>query len=182
MPRKTVPSFRRPERLPVKVGESMDHAGHIAVFRREVVDTAPAADALVLPNWTEAHWDKILTRARPLPVRASQVVIQRGLVDRTLFFVVSGSFEVGITQVDGVSISPLARITAGSVIGEQSFFDGLPRSANVWAISDGELLTLDFEDFNRFAREEPALARDLLFALARVLSVRLRNTTFRVRR
>ena len=28
----------------------------------------------------------------------------------------------------------------------------------------------------------PALARDLVLALARVLSVRLRNTTFRVRR
>jgi len=38
------------------------------------------------------------------------------------------------------------------------------------------------KDFQRFAREEPALSRDLVIALARVLSVRLRNTTFRVRR
>jgi len=71
---------------------------------------------------------------------------------------------------------------AGSVVGEQSFFDGQPRSANVWGVSDGELLQLELEDFRRFGYEEPELTRDLLFALARVLSARLRNTTMRVRR
>lgn len=159
----------------------MDRAGHIGVFRGAGSDPH-AHDVLILPGWSEADWDKVLSRARPYPVRVSEVVIHRDSTDRSISFVASGSFEVGISQVDGVSISPLARIGAGSVIGEQSFFDGMPRSANVWAVADGELLALDFDDFNRFGREEPALARDLLFALARVLSVRLRNTTFRVRR
>ena len=44
------------------------------------------------------------------------------------------------------------------------------------------LLRLEHDDFIRFGQQEPALARDLLFALARVLSSRLRSTTFRVRR
>jgi len=160
----------------------MDRAGHIAVFRAADGENPRAEDALQLPRWSDGDWDKVLSRARTCPVRASEVVIRRDATDRSIAFVTAGSFEVGISQVDGVSMSPLARIGAGSVIGEQSFFDGMPRSANVWAVSDGELLTLDFEDFNRFGREEPALARDLLFALARVLSVRLRNTTYRVRR
>lgn len=160
----------------------MDRGDHIALFRRLESAAPPADDVLLLPGWGEADWDKLLSRTRTVPVRASEVVIQRDAVDRTISFVAFGFFEVGISQVDGVSISPLARIGAGSVIGEQSFFDGMPRSANVWAVAEGELLSLDFEDFNRFGREEPALARDLLFALARVLSVRLRNTTFRVRR
>jgi CRP-like cAMP-binding protein len=110
------------------------------------------------------------------------MIIQRSATDRALYFVVAGSLEVGITQVDGISISPLARINAGSVVGEQSFFDGQPRSANVWGVSDGELLQLGLEDFRHFGLEEPELARDLLFALARVLSARLRNTTMRIRR
>ena len=160
----------------------MNRAGHIEVFRRNKLDAPAATDALALPDWSDADWDKLLGRTRTQPVRASEVVILRDARDRALGFVASGLFEVGITQVDGVSISPLARIGGGSVIGEQSFFDGYPRSANVWAVSEGELLILEFEDFNRFSREQPALARDLLFALARVLSVRLRNTTFRVRK
>jgi len=160
----------------------MDRMGHLQVFLRGKSDAQPPDDVLLLPEWSEADWARLLDCTRIQPVRASEVVIQRGATDRTLGFVAAGSFDVGITQVDGVSISPLARIGAGSVIGEQSFFDGQSRSANVWAVTEGELLSLDFGEFNRFAREEPALARDLLFALARVLSVRLRNTTFRVRR
>ena len=120
------------------------------------------------------------TKARPF--RTSEVVIQRGAIDRAMHFVVSGVLEVGVTQVDGVSIAPLAKITAGGVVGEQSFFDGQPRSTNVYAIADGELLRLEYAEFVRFSEVEVKLARDLLFALARVLSSRLRNTTFRVRR
>ena len=159
----------------------MNHADHIAVFRG--AQSAPAAgDWLLLPEWSDADWNKLFCCTRPQPFRAGEMLIQRGATDRVLYFVVAGSLDVGITQVDGVSILPLAKIGAGSVVGEQSFFDGQPRSANVWAVSDGQLLRLDFEDFNRFGRDEPALARDLLFALARVLSARLRNTTYRVRR
>ena len=160
----------------------MNRTDHIAVFKVSEDGTRPAHDRLLLPEWTHADWNKLFNRTRPQPYRNSEVVIKRGDVDRSLFFVMSGSLEVGITQVDGVSIAPLAKITAGSIIGEQSFFDGQPRSANVWGVSDGELLRLDFEDFDRFTREELVLGRDLVFALARVMSSRLRNTTVRVRR
>jgi CRP-like cAMP-binding protein len=68
------------------------------------------------------------------------------------------------------------------VIGEQSFFDGQPRSANVWTVTDGELLCLTQEKFQRLSEAEPKLVHDLLFALARILSLRLRNTSLRVRR
>lgn len=160
----------------------MNRADHIALFKGVASGTLPAVDPLHLPEWSDADWSKLLDCTRPRPYRASEVVIQRSALDRALYFVVAGTLEVGITSVDGVSISPLAKINSGSVIGEQSFFDGQPRSANVWGVSDGELLRLELEDFHRFGRAEPALARDLLFALARVLSTRLRNTTMRVRR
>lgn len=160
----------------------MNRADHIAVFKVAEDGARPAHDRLLLPEWTHGDWNKLFNRTRPQPYRASEVVIKRGDPDRSLFFVMSGSLEVGITQVDGVSLAPLAKITAGSIIGEQSFFDSQPRSANVWGVSDGELLRLDFDDFDRFAREELVLGRDLVFAAARVLSSRLRNTTVRVRR
>ena len=159
----------------------MNHADHIAVFRRAPSAPAPG-DWLLLPGWSDADWNKLLDCARPQPFRASEVVIQRGATDRALYFVVAGSLDVGITQVDGVSILPLAKIGAGSVVGEQSFFDGQPRSANVWAVTDGELLRLTQEKFHELFAAEPTLVRDLLFALGRILSLRLRNTSIRVRR
>ena len=160
----------------------MTRADHITVFRGAAGSAPFASDDLVLREWREADWNRLFDHTQIRCYRASEVIIQRSAADRALYLVAAGSLEVGISQVDGVSISPLARIHAGSVVGEQSFFDGLPRSANVWGVSDGELLRLDLEDFQRFGTAEPGLARDLLFALARVLSSRLRNTTARVRR
>ncbi len=151
-----------------------------AVFAR--ADSGRAPDALALPHWGEEQWQKLLAQTSPRQFRASEVVIQRNATDRVVYLVAAGSLEVGVTQVDGVSMTSLARISAGSIIGEQSFFDGQPRSASVWAVADGTLLLLPFDEFLRFGEAEPALARDFVFAMARVLSIRLRNTSFRLRR
>jgi len=159
----------------------MNGAEWAAVFARVAPERA-TPDVLALPHWDDAHWGKLLQFTAPRHFRTSEVVIQRSAADRTLYLVAAGSLEVGVTHVDGVSMTSLARISAGSILGEQSFFDGQPRSANVWAVTDGTLLLLPFDDFTRFGESEPALARDFLFAMARVLSIRLRNTSFRLRR
>lgn len=159
----------------------MSGAEWAAVFRGVEPDRA-SPDVLALPHWEDAHWERLLQFTAPRPFRATEVVIQRAAADRTLYLVAAGSLEVGVTHVDGVSMTSLARINAGSILGEQSFFDGQPRSANVWAVTDGTLLLLPFDAFSRFGEAEPALARDFLFAMARVLSIRLRNTSFRLRR
>jgi CRP/FNR family cyclic AMP-dependent transcriptional regulator len=159
----------------------MSGVDHVAVFRRERPGAGDSNnDALRLP-WDEEVWKKLLARTEPQRFRAGDIVIQRGAMDRTLYFVVAGALEVGVYRAGSEGTAPIARIGVGSVIGEQSFFDGQPRSTNVWAVSDGELLRITPEAFDAFGQQEPALARDLLFALGRILSVRLRNTTFRSR-
>ena len=162
---------------------AMNGALYASVFVRESGTQAKCApDALLLPGWRIDDWRKLLARTTVVPFRTSDVVIQRGSPERSLFFVAAGTLEVGVTTFDGVSISQLARIGPPSVIGEQSFFDAEPRSANVWAMTDGALLRWELDAYRRFGAEEPALARDVTFAVARVLSSRLRMTTIRVRR
>ena len=160
----------------------MNGAAYASVFVQEGKRPAGASAALELPDWRIDDWRKLLAATSVKAVRTSDVVIQRGLPERDLYFVARGVFEVGVTTFDGISVASLARIGPGSVLGEQSFFDGEPRSANVWAITDGTLLRWEFEVFERFAAAEPKLARELAFAVARVLSKRLRMTTIRVRR
>ena len=155
---------------------------YVAVFNRSREEQAHNGDDLQLPHWSEEDWRTLFAVTSGRSFKASEVVIQRGVADRALYFVAAGSLEVGVTYMDGVSISPIAKISAGSVIGEQSFFDGQPRSANVWAVTDGELLCLTGDQFRVLSENQPGLARDLLFALGRVLSLRLRNTTVRIRR
>ncbi len=159
----------------------MSSAEWVAVFMRAGPgNTSP--DVLELPHWGAAQWQTLLAQTNPRSFHSRELIIQRDATDRAVYLVAAGSLEVGVTQVDGVSMTSLARIGAGSLIGEQSFFDGQPRSANVWAVAEGTLLQLPFDVFMRFGEAEPALARDFVFAMARVLSIRLRKTSFRLRR
>jgi CRP-like cAMP-binding protein len=74
----------------------------------------------------------------------------------------------------------LTRIGPGSVLGEQSFFDANPRSATVWAVVDSEVAAMTPEQHAAFAAANPKLGRELLFALGRILAMRLRRTTAKV--
>jgi CRP-like cAMP-binding protein len=160
----------------------MNGAAYAAAFVQEGRQAAPGSDTLLLPDWRIDDWRKLLAGTTVRPFRTSDVVIQRGAQERVLYFIASGMLEVGVTTFDGVSVCQLARIGPVSVIGEQSFFDSQPRSANVWALTDGTLLRWQYEQFKRFGAQEPHLARDVIFAVGRVLSTRLRMTTIRVRR
>src|SRR6476660_1852282 len=143
----------------------MNGAAYAAVFVQEGKCAAPGSDTLLLPEWRIDDWRKLLAGTTVKPFRASDVVIQRGVEERVLYFLAAGTLEVGVTTFDGVSISQLARIGPVSVIGEQSFFDAQPRSANVWAVTSGTLLRLELPQFEAFGAQEPQLARDLLFAV-----------------
>ncbi len=154
---------------------------YLSIFRRSADDPADAKGGiLLLPDWSDQDWQKLFAATTPRSFKASEFIIQRNVNDRSLYLVAAGSLEVGVTYIDGVTISPLAKIGPGSVVGEQGFFDGQPRSANVFAVTSGELLCLTHENFRRLREAEPMLVCDLLFALARILSLRLRHTTFRV--
>lgn len=159
----------------------MNAPDYVDVFmHKRGTSTALGENALQVPHWTAGEWEKLLARTTPQPFRAGEVVIQQGALDRSLFFVASGTLDVATTGPGGVE--PLAQIGPGSVVGEQAFFDGQPRSANVTGASDGVLLRIGFHEFEKFGKEEQALSRDLLNALARVLSTRLRSLSSRVRR
>jgi CRP-like cAMP-binding protein len=140
------------------------------------------SDRLVLPGWGVTDWRKLFEGTTVCPFRSSEVVIQRDAAGRAVFFVAAGTLEVGVTMIDGLSVASLAQIGPYSVIGEQSFFDGRPRSANVWGVTEGTLLRWELDAARRFGEAEPALARDVFFALGRVLSSRLRMTSIRIRR
>lgn len=159
----------------------MSTLDYVDVFmHKKESGAAPGGDVLQVPHWTASEWGKLLSRTTPQPFRAGEVVIQQGALDRSLFFVASGTLDVAVTGPSGVE--PLAHVGPGSVIGEQAFFDGQPRSANVAGLTDGVLLRIGFREFEMFGKEEQALSRDLLNALARILSTRLRSVSSRIRR
>jgi CRP-like cAMP-binding protein len=141
-----------------------------------------AGEGLVfLAHATPDDWAKLIDHTEARRFAAGDVVVREGSSAQELYIVTRGSLEVLVEGDKAGELRKIASIEPGSVFGEQSFVDGKPRSANVRAVSDGEIRSLTLAAFEVLAAKEPALARMILFDLARILSIRLRQTTGRVR-
>lgn len=139
-------------------------------------------DTLYLPDWSLDDWRRLFAHARPVSVAAGDVLIRHGERDRALYFVTRGALEVTAGAGRHDALGTMTREHPGSVIGEISLFDGLPRTASVWAVKPAELLRLDLDGLQSFAREQPQRAHELLFGLGRVLALRLRRGEARQQR
>ena len=87
------------------------------------------------------------------------------------FFVIHGSVKVTRLSKDGREVI-LAILSEGEFFGEMSLLDGDARSANVIALEDTKVFTLNRQDFLNVIKENPLIAIELL----KVLGQRLRKS------
>jgi CRP/FNR family transcriptional regulator, cyclic AMP receptor protein len=153
--------------LPAQVSPSA-----IAKFRA-------APEACVPSHWTDEDCFELFrfTSVRTIP--AGEALIRHGEPDRTLYFVLGGELEIILPSGDAFSMGRVAEVGPGSVLGELAFFDGGPRSAGAWAVRACEVAAMPPDQYAAFERSHPDLARDLLFALGRILAIRLRRANSR---
>jgi len=138
-------------------------------------ESQPAEELVFLPGWDDTKWQKLLQHTEMRRFQAGEAVIRYGETDRALYIIVSGRLDVLIPRGQTGKMRHTQTREAGAVIGEQAFLDGKPRSATLRAATDGELLSISHDAFQVFAAHQPELARDILFELARTLSVKLRQ-------
>jgi CRP-like cAMP-binding protein len=135
-----------------------------------------ADDLTFLGDCSEDEWDKVVAQTQRRRFRAGETIVAEGDADRALYIVADGTLEARVRQHKGAR-TRVTTISKGSVFGEQAFLDGKPRSANVVAVTDGELLVLTLDSLKTLVGWEPKLATQILFDLGRILSLRLRQTT-----
>lgn len=162
--------------MPAESISSEDLESAIARFRAGGSLATPG-DALLLPGWRDADWRELFRFTSIRSVLAGEALIRRGEPDRTLYFVLRGELEVIAHSSDALTMGRVAVVGAGSLLGELAFFDGGPRSAGVWAVVDCKVAAMTPDQYAAFERSNPALARDLCFALGRILAGRVRSTT-----
>jgi CRP-like cAMP-binding protein len=112
----------------------------------------------------EQDWALLLDHAETMLFRPGEVVLTAGRLDRALYIL-----------VDGWLRAPSGVIHPITTLGEAAFLDGAARTVTVEAMTDGELLRLSYEGFEALAARNPALGRDILLDLGRILSARLRQ-------
>jgi len=139
-------------------------------------------DLVFLSQWDEDKWSRFLGYVTRLRFEPGDVVISIGDTDRSVYIITEGSLEILIPQKGSQRLQRTQVRHDGSVIGEQAFIDAKPRSATVRAVTKGEMLRLDVTTFEVLAAREPEMARAILFEIARILSVKLRQANLFISR
>jgi CRP-like cAMP-binding protein len=129
----------------------------------------PAAQGTgFLADVGEAAWDTLLSRMQARHLRAGEIVLSEGELDRALYLLTAGRVEITSSR------EPAITLAAPATFNEVSFLDGGPSAISVRAGYDGELLRLSYDGFESLAAREPELARTILLDLGRILAARLR--------
>jgi len=130
-----------------------------------------SSELALLAGRPRSDWAKVLAHTETRRFSRDETIIAAGETDRALYLLTEGTLGVRL-QADAEKT--FKAIDAPSVVGEVAFLDGGPRSATLFAISDGELLRLRMESFETLSAREPELGRAILFDLARIVTQRLR--------
>jgi CRP-like cAMP-binding protein len=107
------------------------------------------------------------------------VVVKEGSESDCLYILVSGALEV-LRSSEGDPVILATMTKAGSFFGEMSLVDIMPRSADILAISDSEVLPFPKRELAGFFVQSPRVQMTMILNISRNLSLRLRTADARI--
>lgn len=127
---------------------------------------------------TAQQWEAMAPFLQPFTLAPSQMLIAQGSMDRTLYFLESGSLSVHFE--DEAGRVHLAIVNAGNAVGEGGFFSQMPRNATVQAVGECKLWNLTYLRFVDMSQKLPRVALALAMALGAIISKRMTDRRKRV--
>lgn len=124
----------------------------------------------VFSGLTEEEVRAVIRKAALLDVAAGDRITRQGRMDTEMYVALKGLFEARLKSGDK-TIS-LGLVGRGEIIGESGFF-GLPRRADVVAVTDGQVLVLSDTLLEKLQRSRAPVYVKFMRNLWRVLSDRL---------
>ncbi|WP_246845927.1 Crp/Fnr family transcriptional regulator [Bdellovibrio sp. ZAP7] len=103
---------------------------------------------------------KDLSVAEAKKIAKDNYLFREGDPADAMYIIKSGLLAV--TKTKGQSEVSLAEISPGSMVGEMGLFDNKPRSANVKAIKETEVIALPYESLNKQLDQLPVWVRAIL--------------------
>ena len=108
--------------------------------------------------------EQLLADARPVVLERGQVLFRQGDDGDGCYWLETGTLKVTVASSAGEE-RIFAVLGPGSIVGEFSVMDGLPRSATVVAMGPASLLFLARADFQESLRENPSIYHFLVSTL-----------------
>ena len=125
----------------------------------------------------------IANEAEFLEYDKNEVLFAEGSVGRDLFIVIKGAVGIYNTVPGGEAEErkEFHVLRAGEVIGELSYVDGAPRSAEARTKEESILLQIPAEALDRLCEEKPVLGYRIMSNLANIITDRIRTTNLELR-
>jgi glutaminase len=168
------------------VDEALEHCENSLIV--EVDPTALAKDKLVplsemdiFRRLTPEQIGKLQEYITQVDYASGDRIVREGEAADRLYMLASGTAVVNVALFDSKRIARRAAFGPGVAFGEFALFDGGTRVADVVAETPATCYELKFENMAKLEALDPALYNQILFALGRLLSDRLRRLTNEVR-
>lgn len=126
----------------------------------------------ILAAMTDAQLERFASFVKVEKVPQWTVIVHQGDPGDSMYFILVGELRVRINVTDRETI--LATLSPGDFFGDISLLDKGPRSADVVANQDSEVVRISAEDLDMLANDAPDLAAAFLKGLGRTLTARIR--------
>ena len=164
-------SLGQPAALAPEVEETTERAPLVSIMDGfEVIKDTPLFRELSLDEAREFY-----DRADRRKLAGGDVLIEQDQPGQGLLVIKSGAAKV--LKVTAQGTTELARLGAGSPIGEMSLFDASPTSARVVAEGEVEVFVLPRQRFEELVRSSDQLALKIYRVFIQILSERLRKAS-----
>ena len=97
--------------------------------------------------------------------KKGSIILGRGDATNYLFVLISGQVNAYVEEENRRII--VNTISQGETFGELAMFSGEPRSANILALQDCEVLVLQQDDIYRYLPESPEFCKNIILLLAK---------------
>jgi len=154
--------------------DSLELIGDGETFRDKLC--AMIEHAPMFGDFTRQEITSVAQYLRAYAAKKGAVIFREGEKGTFMCVVLEGRVDV-LKQTPGHDRKKVAVVRPGKSMGEMSLLDDLPYSATAQASEDTTLLMLTKLNFEKLAQEQPVLCNLLLRQLARLMSLRLRQTT-----
>lgn len=137
------------------------------------------ADSPLLLGLMEQEAESLFAVADRRTYKAGDLVVREGAPSDCLYILANGALEVvRLSEGDPVILATLTK--SGSFFGEMSLVDIMPRSADIRAKSDAEVLAFPKRELATFFNQSPRAQMTMILNIARNLSFRLRDADARI--
>jgi len=138
----------------------------------QAIQSLNAEDAFRV-RLTYDQWRTLAPYLARYDIRAGDLLIKQGDMDRSMYLIGQGSMQVFMTGAPG---SKVAILRAGAVVGEAGLFGDAPRTANVEAMTPAVVWALRGPRMEELSQRSPALALEIIRAAGAVMAIRFRAT------